>query len=97
MHLNFFIFISFYSGDHTESVSIEYDPTAVDYEALLEMFWKNHEITISTTRQYMSAIFYHNEEQRHLAEKTKNEMQNSMARKITTVIQPLETFYDAEK
>ncbi|XP_076449212.1 peptide methionine sulfoxide reductase-like [Babylonia areolata] len=83
-------------GDHTESIHLEFDPELVSYEDLLWMFWKGHDPTTSHKRQYMSAIFYHDEEQRHLAEKTRDELQKSIARPVVTVISQASTFYDAE-
>ncbi len=50
-----------------------------------------------TSRQYMSAIFYHNEQQKALAEETRDEEQKRRTSKIVTTILPAETFYDAEK
>ena len=61
------------------------------------MFWKNHEIHTSRSRQYMSAIFYHDATQKSLAEKSKEILQKEYFRKIQTKILPAETFYDAEK
>ncbi|PIK58701.1 putative peptide methionine sulfoxide reductase-like [Apostichopus japonicus] len=60
------------------------------------MFWNNHDSTSCHNRQYMSAIFFHGEEQKALAEKTRDEHQKTLKRKIQTVIKPAETFYDAE-
>lgn len=88
---------SYYSlGDHTETVDLEFDPSVTSYENLLKMFWNNHDSTACHNRQYMSAIFYHGDEQKALAEKTRDEHQKTLKRKIQTVIKPAETFYDAE-
>jgi len=57
----------FFRGDHTESVQIDYDPKVTSYDKLLKLFWNNHDSTACHTRQYMSAIFYHNEEQKEAA------------------------------
>ncbi|KAL8593018.1 hypothetical protein ACOMHN_017948 [Nucella lapillus] len=83
-------------GDHTETIQLEFNPEVVSYEDLLWMFWKTHDPATSHKRQYMSAIFCHDEEQRHLAEKTREEVQKTMARPIVTVITQAGTFYDAE-
>lgn len=64
---------------------------------MLEMFWKNHDSTARCTRQYMSAIFYNNEEQKKLAEDSMKAAQSSKIKKIQTVIVPATTFYDAEE
>lgn len=88
---------TYYSlGDHTETVDIEFDPARTSYEELLKMFWNNHDSTVCHNRQYMSAIFYHGHEQKALAEKTKDEHQKTLKKKIQTLIKPAEEFYDAE-
>ena len=85
------------SGDHTESVQIEYDPKMTNYSNMLRIFWENHDSTRCASRQYMSAIFYHNEDQKKLAEQTRDEKQKTLSKKIVTRITEAETFYDAEK
>lgn len=86
-----------YSGDHTETLQVEYDPKVTDYDTLLEIFWDNHDPTARRTPQYKSAIFYHNEEQKRLAEETAKSKQQNLKKKIVTDIQPAKTFYDAEE
>ena len=86
-----------YRGDHTETVDIHYDPTLTSYRELLKMFWVNHDSTACHSRQYMSAIFYHNEEQKQLAEETKKEHQKTLGKPIVTRIAKAGTFYEAEK
>ena len=55
-------------GDHTESVQVDYDPARIDYAALLDAFWQGHNPAASSfSRQYMAAVFYHDETQRQLA------------------------------
>jgi len=81
-------------GDHTETVDIEYDPSKISYSELLDIFWQNHDPTSSCSRQYMSAIFYHGEEQHDLANKTLQ--QESKTKNIATVIAPAKEFYNAE-
>lgn len=85
------------SGDHTESLEIHYDPTVTSYSGLLKIFWENHDSTRCASRQYMSAIFYHNEEQKKLAESTRDAKQKTLSKKIVTRITEVETFYDAEE
>jgi len=82
-------------GDHTETVDIDYDPNVTSYADLLNIFWNNHDPCVKQKRQYMSAIFYHDEEQKELALKTKEEQQ-SRRNKITTEIAPAKEFYVAE-
>ena len=83
-------------GDHTETVDLDYDPEVVTYTDLLKMFWKNHDPTVQCKNQYMSAIFYHDEEQKRLAEETMQEAVRNKNRKITTKILPAGKFYQAE-
>ncbi|PSN48525.1 Peptide methionine sulfoxide reductase [Blattella germanica] len=83
-------------GDHTETIEIEYDPNEVSYEELLDVFWNNHDPTAKTTLQYTSIIFYHDEEQKALAEKTLKEQQKRHSAPIVTKILPVTTFHDAE-
>ena len=61
------------------------------------MFWANHEPTRSTSKQYMSVIFYHSDKQRKLAESSKEEEQKKRSKEILTRITAAETFYDAEE
>eukprot|EP00088_Acartia_fossae_P055190 TRINITY_DN6408_c0_g1_i11.p1 TRINITY_DN6408_c0_g1~~TRINITY_DN6408_c0_g1_i11.p1 ORF type:complete len:135 (-),score=29.34 TRINITY_DN6408_c0_g1_i11:429-833(-) len=58
------------------------------------MFWQNHDPSSSCSRQYMSAIFYHGEEQHKLAKSTMEK--ESKTRKVATVIAPAKEFYNAE-
>ena len=83
-------------GDHTETVDIDFDPNVVSYEQMLKLFWKHHDPSTRAKRQYMSAIFFHDEAQEALAKKTMEEIKKSSSRNITTVIAPAEEFYEAE-
>jgi peptide-methionine (S)-S-oxide reductase len=88
---------SYYSlGDHTETVEIQYDPKKATYRDMLKIFWENHDSTACHSRQYMSAIFYHDSEQERIAKETKEEHQKKVSRTIQTKIAKAETFYDAE-
>lgn len=88
---------------HAEVVQVEYDPEAVSYEELLEVFWKNHDPTQVNRQgpdvgsQYRSAIFYSDEEQRRTAEAAKERAQGSYRSPIATEITPAGTFYRAEE
>lgn len=86
-----------FRADHTETVEIQYDPTVTSYERLLKMFWSNHDSTTCHTRQYMSAIFYHSDEQKTLALESKEVHQKQKMKKVVTKILPAQTFYNAEK
>ncbi|MDX5435680.1 MAG: peptide-methionine (S)-S-oxide reductase MsrA, partial [Pontibacter sp.] len=85
---------------HAEVLQITYDPAKISYEELLEIFWKTHDPTTPNRQgndvgpQYRSIIFYHNEEQRQLAEKYKQELDASGAfdAPIVTLIEPITRF-----
>ena len=78
-------------------MQLEYDPNCTTYRDLLNMFWKNHDPAASHKAQYMSAIFYHDDQQKQLAEQTRDEHQKTIRRKIVTKILPASTFYVAEQ
>ena len=81
---------------HAEVVQIEFDPAKVSYKELLSIFWKIHDPTqinrqgLDVGKQYRSVIFYHNEEQRKLAEKSK-------PKNAVTELVPAKKFYPAEE
>jgi peptide-methionine (S)-S-oxide reductase len=88
---------------HTEAVEIVYNPAAVSYEQLLEVFWKNHDPLAKDRQfcdrgnQYRPGIFYHNDEQRRLAEASKQKYQARFKQPIQTEITAATTFYKAEE
>jgi len=81
-------------GDHTETVEVQYDPQTTNFKQLLDIFWNNHDPTSKCSRQYMSAIFFHDEDQRELAEKSKLIFNTNAP--VTTRILQADKFYDAE-
>jgi peptide-methionine (S)-S-oxide reductase len=82
-------------GDHSETVQIDYDPSVISYAELLDLFWSAHNPrSPSFSRQYRSAIFFHNDQQRQLAEKSRRRLQREG--RIFTDIEPLSEFYMAE-
>jgi len=83
-------------NDHTETVDIEFDPSKTTYQKLLDLFWDNHDYTQCHKRQYMSAIFYNNEEQKSIAETSLAETQKKSNKPIATKILPNKAFYEAE-
>ncbi|MGO9568674.1 MAG: peptide-methionine (S)-S-oxide reductase MsrA [Desulfomonilaceae bacterium] len=84
-------------GDHSESIQIDYDPTQISYEKLLEIFWASHSPTQrSWSRQYKAAVFYHNEEQKRLAMETRDREAVRRNSPIATEILSATTFYRAE-
>ena len=68
---------------HAEAVEVEYDPDEISFEELLDVFWNNHNPTTLNRQgpdigiQYRSAIFYHDDKQKEIAEKSKNHLDNS--------------------
>jgi methionine-S-sulfoxide reductase len=84
-------------GDHTETLQIDYDPTRLSFAQVLDLFWQGHNPTAqSWHRQYMSALFYHTEEQKQLALQTRDREAAKWGRPITTEILPAAEFYRAE-
>ena len=84
-------------GDHTETVQVDYDPAQTSYEQLLAVFWATHNpCARNGSRQYMSAVFYHNDAQKKLALKTRDREQARRCAPIATKILPVERFYVAE-
>jgi len=89
---------------HAEVCQIFYDPKIITYSGLLEVFWQTHDPTTLNRQgadvgsQYRSVIFYHDEEQRRLAEATKKELSAAGVWKdpIVTEISPFEFLYKAE-
>jgi peptide-methionine (S)-S-oxide reductase len=84
-------------GDHSETVQIEYDPELISYRDLLDVFWWSHNPYYpSSGTQYMSVIFYHNDEQKRQAIESRNELEAETGMTIYTNIVPAATFYPAE-
>ncbi len=84
-------------GDHTETVQVDYDPAQISYEELLRLFWASHYPGASPwSRQYMAAVFYHDEEQRRVAEQSKERVAARLQAKVCTRILPASEFYLAE-
>ncbi len=90
---------------HAEAVEVEYDPNEISYEELLDVFWNNHNPTTLNRQgpdvgiQYRSAIFYHDEDQKEIAEKSKQSLETSgrFENPVVTEIVPAPTFYRAEE
>lgn len=88
---------------HVEVVQMVFDPSITTYEKLLEVFWMSHHPTQANGQgndmgsQYRPVIFYHNEEQKALAEKSKEEMQRKLSAPIATSIEPAGKFWRAEE
>ena len=83
---------------HLEAVQIIYDPSKITYEKLLDVFWKQVDPTdsagqfVDRGQQYTTAIFYHNEEQKKIAEKSKEDIAKSGRYEkpvITQIVKPV--------
>jgi peptide-methionine (S)-S-oxide reductase len=84
-------------GDQTETIQLDYDPTQISYKELLAIFWESHNPgSRSWSRQYMTAIFFHNDEQKKLAQETKNQVAARIKDEVYTQILPATEFYLAE-
>jgi len=87
---------------HAESVQITYDPKKVSYEKLLDVFWHNIDPLTPDAQfcdagsQYRTAVFYHDETQKRLGEKSKKALQGRFKQLIVTQIVPVLQFYPAE-
>ncbi len=90
---------------HAEVVEVTYDPEMISYEKLLEAFWQMHDPTTMNRQgpdigsQYRSIIFYFDENQKELAEKSKKDLSNSGKYKdpVVTEIVAAMPFYKAEE
>jgi hypothetical protein len=84
-------------GDHTETVQVDFDPRRITYSELLDIFWRNHKPTgRSWSRQYMNAVFYHDDRQQQLAMDSKAAVEKKIGRRVNTKVAPLRTFTLAE-
>lgn len=89
------------STSHAESIQVVYDSKKISYEQLLEVFWKNIDPTTpnrqfcDTGKQYRSAIFYLNDQQKQLALNSLEKLKSSKGA-IVTEVTPATTFYPAE-
>lgn len=89
---------------HAEVVEVEYDPSQVSYDALLDVFWENHDPTQVNRQgpdvgdQYRSVIFFHTPEQEAAARSSKDRLEKSgrLRRPVATQIVPAAPFYRAE-
>ena len=90
---------------HAEAVQVTFDPARISYREILEIFFFIHDPTTlnrqgaDTGTQYRSAIFYHNEQQKAIAEELTGELDKARLWKkpIVTRIAPLDKFYPAEE
>nr|WP_225220923.1 peptide-methionine (S)-S-oxide reductase MsrA [Bacillus norwichensis] len=90
---------------HTEAVQITFDPTVISYSKLMELYWLQIDPTDAEGQfydrgdSYRPAIFYHNEEQRAIAEESKANLDKSgkFSKPIVVAIEPAKPFYEAEE
>ena len=89
---------------HAEVVEVTYDDERLSYDDLLEVFWGKHDPTQLNRQgwdvgdQYRSVVFFHDDEQREAAERSKAELDASgrYRKPIVTLVEPAQTFYVAE-
>jgi len=89
---------------HVEAVQVHYDPSKITYDQLLEVFWRDVDPTdgggqfVDRGSQYRSVIFWHNDDQRQAAEKSKEAMNKSgrFDKPVKTEVLPFGKFYEAE-
>lgn len=89
---------------YAEAIQITFDPDIIPYEKILDVFWHTHNPTTVNQQgndigtQYRSVIFYHNDKQKEVAEKSKQELEEAKTYKnpIVTEIESFTTFYSAE-
>ncbi|MDQ3955770.1 MAG: peptide-methionine (S)-S-oxide reductase MsrA [Actinomycetota bacterium] len=88
---------------HAEVVQVEYDPSRVSYEELLDVFWSNHDPTQVNRQgpdygtQYRTVIFFHDEDQEKAAHASRERTQDRFRKPIATQIEPARDFYRAEE
>jgi peptide-methionine (S)-S-oxide reductase len=87
---------------HYEAVQVVYDPAKVSYAALLETYWRNVDPLDAGGQfcdrgaHYRAAIFYHDDEQKRLAEESRERVQKQLSQNVVTEILPAQTYYAAE-
>jgi peptide-methionine (S)-S-oxide reductase len=97
--------VCFRRTGHAEVVEVTYDPERVSYEELLDVFWGKHNPThrnrqgLDFGSQYRSVVFFHDEEQRETAERSKAALDASgrYRKPVATVIESAQTFYPADE
>lgn len=93
------------NSGHVESIQIKFDPKVISFSQLLDVFWSTHDPTTVDKQgndvgaQYNSVIFYHSDEQKVLAEKSKEKLENDKVyeKPVVTKILAFTNFYSAEK
>ena len=95
--------VCYENTDHAEVLLLEFDDDLISYESLVEEFWKCHDPTTldrqgpDVGRQYRSVIYYYNDMQKNIANKSKEKHQESFQNNIVTEISHADIFYKAEE
>ena len=94
--------ICYENTDHAEVLLVEFDEDLISYESLVDEFWKCHDPTTldrqgpDIGRQYRSVIYYFNDQQKNIAEKSRKSFQEKIQKNIMTKIYFAKQFYLAE-
>ncbi len=95
--------VCYENTDHAEVLNVEFDEEIIQYEELIEEFWKCHDPTTldrqgpDIGRQYRSVIYYFNDSQKKIAENSKEKYQSYFQNSIVTEISKADDFYKAEE
>ena len=95
--------VCYQNTDHAEVLFVEFNKNIVSYESLVDEFWKCHDPTTldrqgpDIGRQYRSVIYYFNDQQKEIADRSKEKYQLSFENKIVTEISKADIFYKAEE
>ena len=88
---------------HAEAVEVEFDPSRVSYDQLLDVFWQEHDPTTLNRQgpdvgtQYRSAVFFHTPEQEAAARASRDQVQSRSRKEVVTEITPAGEFWPAEE
>jgi len=88
---------------HVEAVQIDFDPAEISYPEILDVFWQTHNPTEANRQgpdvgsQYQAAIFYHDQEQKQLAEESQQKFAGEFNQPLMTLILPFKNFFPAEE
>ena len=94
--------VCYENTDHAEVLQLDFDDNIISYEDIVNEFWICHDPTtldrqgFDIGRQYRSVIYYFNENQKNIAEQSKEKFQSSLQNIIVTEITKADTFYKAE-
>ena len=95
--------VCYQNTEHAEVLLVEFDEDLISYKSLVDEFWKCHDPTTvdrqgpDIGRQYRSVIYYFNDQQKEIADRSKEKYQLSFENKIVTEISQADTFYKAEE